>query len=654
MSVNAKDAHGQVWAGLAALLATAMVFSIVFGASLAGAQVTLPIIGWTTTVTLLVVTVLVLSVATYIGLLGLRELLLDRRFSVEFLMALAAFGAVYLRFFFEAATVLFLYCLAEYFERYIEVRARRSVEHLSELVPDRAVVVENGIEKMVNVKDVKPGMTLIVSPGKRIALDGVVTEGASSVDQSLITGESFPVERREGDNVYAGTLNISGPLLVRVTKAAEDTLVSRIIKLVMESKSRKAKVERFVERVARVYVPIVVVLAAFTAFGMPRLLGGAFNVWLYRSLMLLVVSCPSAFILSVPATVFTAITVAARRGVLVKGGVYIERLALVKGVVFDKTGTLTLGTPVVHDISSVDLADDETLLYAAALEQFSKHPLAHTIVQEAEKRKLDYKRLHVRDVVEFPGKGVVGYVNDAHVVVGKMALMKELGCDCERIQQFYEEEVHTAVCVAINKAAVASFCIMDEVREDAKQAVKALKNEGIYTVMLTGDKKEIAQQVAEELEMDEAHAELFPEGKLRMLNEVRAKLGVVSMVGDGVNDAPALAASDVGIAMGGSRVDAAVESADIILVKDRLTEVPYMIGLSKKTMKIARQNIFSSLTVKIALGILGFLGLIPLWFTVAAGDDGVTMLLLLNAVRLTRYSRTKKVFKHGRNRFVST
>jgi Zn2+/Cd2+-exporting ATPase len=330
------------------------------------------------------------------------------------------------------------------------------------------------------------------------------------------------------------------------------------------------------------------------------------------------------------------VTVAARKGVLVKGGICIEKLARVRAIVFDKTGTLTLGTPVVNDVDSVEKSDQRALKYAAALEQFSNHPLAQTIVRKAKERNLDYSDLKVEEVEEVPGKGMAGYVDGVHVVVGNMELMKQHDCNCEQISENYESEKHTAVCVSMDKTAVASFCVMDEVRGDAAEAVKALKKSGIHTVMLTGDKREIADEVGRRLEIDEVHSELFPEDKLRILGQIKAEYGTVSMVGDGVNDAPALAASDVGIAMGGSRVDVALESADIVLVKNELSQIPYLVRLSGETVKIAKQNIMASLAVKIVLGALGLFGFVPLWFTVASGDDGVTMLLLLNTLRLAQ------------------
>lgn len=624
------------------LLALALGLVIVVGGSLdlfaEGVPLgfIIPILNETATLSAIVYHVSVIAAGIYIGFIGLRELVIEKRFSVEFLMAVAGLGAVYLDFLFEAATVLFLYSLAEYFEGYIEDRARRTVEKLSKFMPDKARVIIGGTERDVSVREVSPGTIVLVKPGERIPLDGAVVEGFSHVDQSLVTGESLPLLRKTGDCVYAGTLSTSGVLKVVVNKKAEDTLVSRIVKLVIESRKRKASIEKLVDRFARIYVPIVIALALFTAILMPRIAGGPFQLWLYRSLILLVVSCPSAFIVSVPATVFTAITVAARRGVIIKGGIYVEKLARVKTVIFDKTGTLTLGKPVVHEIKSVDKSDDNVLMYAAALDQFSNHPVAQAIVKRAAEKNLDISKLKVTEVTEVPGKGIVGYVNGSHVAVGNMELMKEYSCNCEQIEGFYENEKHTSVCVSIEKSGMASVCVIDDVRKDAIQAVNAFKKAGIRTAMLTGDKSEIAKEIAGILNVDEVHSELLPEDKLKIVEEMKGKNGLVAMVGDGVNDAPALAASDVGIAMGGGGVDVALESADVVLVNDELAQIPYLIKLSSKTVKIAKQNIAASLVVKMLLGALGMLGLVPLWFTVASGDDGVTMLLLLNTLRLTK------------------
>lgn len=602
---------------------------------------TFPILNEPATVASIIYHVVVLGAGLYIGFIGIKELVLERKFSVEFLMAVAALGALYLDFLFEAATVLFLYSLAEYFEGFIEDRARKTVEKLASFMPDKARAIINGNEKTVDIKEVHTGQVILVKPGERIPLDGTIIEGFSHLDQALVTGESLPLLRKQGDTVYAGTLSTNGVIKIAVTKQADETLVSRIVKLVVESRKRKASVEKLVDRFAKIYVPIVIAIAVFTAVGLPALVGGSYETWLYRSLILLVVSCPSAFIVAVPATIFTAITVAAKRGVIIKGGIYIEKLAKVKFVVFDKTGTLTLGKPAVHEIKSAKKFGDQALMYAAALDQFSNHPVAQAIVRESVERKIDLSQLKVTDVKEVPGKGIVGYVNGDHVAVGNIELLKEYACDCSQIEVAYENEKHTAVCVSVQKAGIASVCLIDDVRKDAVEAVQAFKKAGIRTAMLTGDKREIAEEIAGMLEVDAVYAELLPEDKLKIIEEMKSNQNLVAMVGDGVNDAPALAASDVGIAMGGGGVDVALESADVVLVKDELAQIPYLIELSKKTVGIAKQNIAASLIIKVMLGALGLMGLVPLWFTVASGDDGVTMLLLLNTLRLTRIKAKK-------------
>ena len=501
---------------------------------------TIPILNEPATVATIIYHVVVLGAGLYIGFIGIKELVLERKFSVEFLMAVAALGALYLDFLFEAATVLFLYSLAEYFEGYIEDRARKTVEKLSSFMPDKARAIVDGAEKSIDIKEIQKGQIVLVKPGERIPLDGTIIEGFSHVDQALVTGESLPLLRKTGDIVYAGTLSTNGVIKITVTKQADETLVSRIVKLVIESRKRKASVEKLVDKFAKVYVPIVIALAVFTAVGLPALLGGSFETWLYRSLILLVVSCPSAFIVAVPATIFTAITVAAKRGVIIKGGIYVEKLSKVKIVIFDKTGTLTLGKPAVHEIKSAEKLGDQALMYAAALDQFSNHPVAQAVVREAIERKIDLSKLKVTDVKEVPGKGIVGFVNGNHVAVGNMELLKEYACDCSQIEAAYENEKHTAVCVAVQKAGIASVCLMDDVRKDAIAAVQAFKKSGIKTAMLTGDKQEIAQEIAATLDIDYVHPELLPEDKLRIIEEAKSDQGLVSMVGDGVNDAPAL------------------------------------------------------------------------------------------------------------------
>ena len=640
LTIGEEEHNQQVLVGFAIWLGITILVSGSLDLFAQGVPLgfTVPLLGIPATLSMLFYYAAILTVATYIGVIGLKELIIERQFSVEFLMAVAGLGALYLDYRFEAATVLFLYGLAEYFEGYIQSRAKRTVEKISKVIPEKARVLSAGIEKNVDVNQVEIGEVLLIKPGERIPLDGNVVEGFSHVDQALVTGESVPVPKVVNDCVFAGTLNATGAIKVSVTKKATETLVSRIVQLVVESQKRKATIERLVDRFAKVYVPMVILLAVFTAVGLPYLLGGSFQTWFYRSLILLVVSCPSAFIISVPATVFIAITIAAKRGVIIKGGIFVEKLAKVKKVVFDKTGTLTLGRQAVHEIRRVDIskAEDEAITYAAALDQFSNHPIAQAIVRKAVERNIDLSKLKVTDVVEVPGKGIAGSVNGKQVAIGNLAFMRELGCNCTEAFEITEGDVHTAVCVSVGKVGLAAVCVVDQVREDALRAVHSLKKEGIKTVMLTGDRTEIANDTASSLGIEEVHSELFPEDKLQCIEDMKGKSGLVAMVGDGVNDAPALAASDVGIAMGAHGVDVALESADVVLVKDELAQIPYLLKLSEKTMVIAKQNIAASLIIKLLLGALGLMGLTPLWFTVASGDDGVTMLLLLNTLRLER------------------
>ncbi|MEM2112188.1 MAG: cation-translocating P-type ATPase [Candidatus Bathyarchaeia archaeon] len=636
-----REERKEIWVQLAAALGltilVAGLLDLFFqGVSLGFLGFIIPLINERASLSRIICHASIIVAGIYIGFIGLRKLVFENRLSVEFLMSIAALGAAYLDLLFEGAMVLFLYSLSEYFEGYIQDRARKTVEKLSQFIPDKARVMVDGSEKSINAEEVQPGMMILVKPGERIALDGMVVEGVSYVNQSLITGESTPILRKSGDRVYAGTLNLSGVLKILVSKSAEDTLVSKIVKLVVESRKRKASIERLVDKFARVYVPAIISLATFIAIFGSMITGGPFETWLYRSLILLVVSCPSAFVISVPATIFTAVTIAAKKGVVIKGGIYVEKMAKVKAVVFDKTGTLTLGKPEVHDIKATAEPDKRVLTYAAALEQFSNHPIAKAIVKKAAEQGLPFNNLKVKDVEEVPGKGIVGYVNDSQVVIGNTDLMQQCSYKCEKVASLYESEKHTFVCIGINGVCEAAVCLIDDVRKDAVEAIAALRKAGIHTAMLTGDKQEIAKEIAEKLGINEIYAELFPEDKLKIIDQMKVRYGLVAMVGDGVNDAPALAASDVGIAMGGSGVDVALESADIILVKDELIQIPYLIKLSQKTVRIAKQNIAISLGIKLVLGALGLMGFIPIWFTVAVGDDGVTILVLLNTLRLAK------------------
>lgn len=631
------DGSRRIWLLLAAIIGLSIAVSAILDRLLGGTPLELPHpLGGVGTVSRLIYHLSIISIGVYVGYLGLRELLIEGRFSVELLMSSASLGALYLGHLLEASMVLLLYSISEYLEGFIEYRARRTVEDLSIQMPEEVSVLIDGAERRMSLLQVEPGMTLLVRVGERIPLDGEVVEGASFIDQSLVTGESTPVLKGVGDEVYAGTLNTSGVLKVSARRRAEDSLISRIGRLIEESRMRRARIEGVVERFSRFYVPIVLFLALASVTVMPWVTGEPPSTWMYRALTLLVVSCPSAFIISVPASMFTAITMAARRGIIIKGGINLEKMAAVRAVLFDKTGTLTLGRPSVHEARWVGRWGERALAYAAALEQYSNHPVAQAIVRWASERGIEHTGLRVRSPKEIPGRGMIGFVEDSFVAVGNLELMKDYGCDCGEIEETYKRDGHTAVCISIGGEALASICLMDEEREGAKKTIDILRLMGIKTAMLTGDRSEIARDTADRLGVDELYAELLPEDKLMIVEWMRRRHGMVAMVGDGVNDAPALAASDIGIAMGGSRVDMALDSADIILVKDELIQIPYIFKLSRKTVEIARQNILISIATKITLGILGIMGLIPLWIAVAAGDDGLTLTLILNTLRLTR------------------
>jgi len=640
---NTTDEEGenkQVLVGFAIWIGITILVAELLNIFLKGIplNIDVPYLNIPLTVSMILYYTVTLSAAIYIGVVGLKELIIERRFSVEFLMAVAGLGALFLDYRFEAATVLLLYCIAEYFEDYIQERAKRTIEKIARVIPERARLLANDKEVVIGVDEVETGSVILVRPGERIPLDGNVVEGFSHVDQALVTGESMPVPKKINDCVFAGTRNTGGVLKIAVTKKSTETLVSRIVELVIASQKHKASIERLVDRFAKIYVPIVIALAIFTAVGLPLIFNQPFSTWFYRSLILLVVSCPSAFIISVPATIFVAITVAAKRGIVIKGGIFVEKLAKVKHVVFDKTGTLTLGQQTVHEVHRVDISrtEDEVIAYAAALDQFSNHPIAQAIVRRAIERNIELSKLKVTDVVEIPGKGIVGFVNDRHVAIGDLEFMSEIGCDCTDAFEVTAGDIHTTVCISVGNQGLASICVVDELREGALVSIRNLHEQKIKTSMLTGDREDIAKDIAQSLGIDDVRADLLPEDKLVCIEDMKARGGLVAMVGDGVNDAPALTTSDVGIAMGTRGVDVSLESADVVLVRDELNAVPYLIALSSKAMAIAKQNIVGSLAIKFVLGGLGLLGLVPLWFTVMAGDDGLTMLLLLNTLRLER------------------
>ncbi|WP_286293378.1 heavy metal translocating P-type ATPase [Methylomarinovum tepidoasis] len=561
--------------------------------------------------------------------------LLRLRPDMNLLMTMAVAGALVLGEWFEAATVTFLFALALTLERWSVERARRAVTALLETAPETARVrAADGRIQVIPVEEVQVGMRVVVPPGEKIPVDGRVVAGHSSVNQAPITGESLPVPKAPGDEVFAGTLNGEGLLEVAVEKPAGDTTLARIIRLVAEAQERKAGVEQWVERFARRYTPAVF-LAALLVWTVPPLaLGMPWTPWFYRALVLLVIACPCALVISTPVSLVAALARAAREGVLVKGGVFLERSAGVALMAFDKTGTLTLGEPQVVQVIPLAIDDAELLALAAALESGSTHPLAQAICRYAEARRIS--PLPVERLQVLPGRGISGSIDGRAYWLGSLRLARE------RVTRWPQEltlppqaEAGTVVALGREDRLLGLVVLSDRPRPEAVQVVDALHRLGIRCAMLTGDHRCVAEHIARDLGIEEVHAELLPEDKVRVVEQLAREYRSVAMVGDGINDAPALARADVGIAMGAIGSDAAIEAADIALMSDDLRHLPWLVRHARRTLWIVRENITFALGVKAVFALLAMLGQATLWMAVAA-DMGASLLVVANGLRLLR------------------
>jgi Zn2+/Cd2+-exporting ATPase len=564
---------------------------------------------------------------------SLRGRVLD----IYVLMLVAVAGAVALGQWSEGASVVFLFALAQLLESRAMERARGAIRALMDLAPQTALVKHGGHERVVSVDDVRIGDIVIVKPGEKIPLDGKVTAGASHVNQAPVTGESLPVEKAPGDDVFGGTINGRSALEIEVTRLRRDSTIARIIHLVERAQAQRAPSQTFVDRFARVYTPAVLVLAAVIAI-VPPLLGGAWGTWIYRSLVLLVISCPCALVISTPVSIVSALAAAARKGVLIKGGARLEKLAAIRCVAFDKTGTLTTGQLRVTDVIGVDgVSGREILAAAASLEKRSEHPIGRAIVQHALS-----DGIAITAAVGFqslPGRGAQAQIGNAHVLVGSHRLFEE--------RQLCSPEMHSAtealayqgrstVMVAANGEPVGVIGVADHVREAARDAVGLLRAQGVtHVALLTGDHEAAARALAESVGADEYRASLLPGDKVTAVEELRRSHGALAMVGDGVNDAPALASADVGIAMGVAGSDAALETADVALMADELAKIPYTLRLSRATTRNIRANIGFSLAIKGAFLVMAIAGSATLWMAVLA-DMGASLVVIANALRLLR------------------
>lgn len=552
-------------------------------------------------------------------------------FDENFLMSIATIGAFFTGEFPEAVVVMLFYQVGELFQSYAVDRSRRSIASLMDIRPDYANMERDGKLVQVDPEEVSVGDQIVIKAGERVPLDGVVLEGSSAVNTAALTGESLPREVEPGDDVISGCINQSGLLRVRVTKAFGESTVAKILDLVENSSAKKARAENFITRFSRYYTPCVVIGAVLLAVLPPLILGGGWPDWIHRALIFLVISCPCALVISVPLSFFGGIGGASKNGILVKGGNYLETLADTEIVVFDKTGTLTRGVFNVTAIHPDKISESDLLEIAALAESYSDHPISRSL-KEAYALAIDNAR--VTGVEELSGRGIRAKIDGRDVCVGNNKLMEEIGVNwhpCHRIG--------TTVHVAVNGSYAGHIVISDEIKEDAVAAIAALKKEGVRkTVMLTGDAKQVGESVAKELGLDQVYAELLPADKVDRVEELlreKSKKGKLAFVGDGINDAPVLSRADIGIAMGAMGSDAAIEAADIVLMDDKPSKIAEAIRVSRKTLRIARQNIIFALAVKLLILVLGAIGLANMWEAVFA-DVGVSVLAILNAMRALR------------------
>ncbi|MBN1237190.1 MAG: cadmium-translocating P-type ATPase [Gammaproteobacteria bacterium] len=594
---------------------------------------------------------------------GVGSLIYARRITIDLLMTAAAVGAVAIGESGEAVTVVLLFTLGEALESYSAARSRASLGGLLSLRPAEATVVSEHTEDddvhrhyvVRPVTELVPGQRVLVKPGERIPVDGVIVQGASAVDKSAITGESVPVPSAAGDDVFAGTINGDGTLELEVTRRAEDFTISQIASLVEQAQAQRSPAERFVDRFAQWYTPAVVGLAAAVAVVPPLALGeplltpeGGPQGWLYRGLALLIIACPCALIISIPVTVVSALTRLANLGVLVKGGARLDELARTRVFAFDKTGTLTRGRPVVSGVRSLECAHadahlddcrpcDDIVALAASVERGSAHPFAHAVLEAATERQVEHRYAHATDITSHAGRGVSGTLNGRRVTVGNAALF-EPSSAAHAFAAENGARSSSVMLVGEGDAVRGYIEVEDRLRPTTGEALRELKriDDDYQLVMLTGDRRAVAEALARELDgVDEIRAELLPEQKLEAVRELQARHGTVAMIGDGINDTPALAAARLGVAMGGAGAHQAMEVADVVLMQDDLSRLPQAVRISRRTQRLIRQNIALSLGLKLAFLALVVPGLATLWMAVVA-DVGATILVTLNGMRMLR------------------
>lgn len=566
--------------------------------------------------------------------------LLKLNFSMESLMTIAIIGAAIIGEWTEGSIVVILFAISEALERFSMDKARQSIRSLMDIAPKEALIRRNNVEQMINVSKIEVGDIMIIKPGQKIAMDGQVIKGHSSVNQAAITGESVPIEKNINDDIFAGTINEEGALEVKVTKHVNDTTIAKIIHLVEEAQGERAPAQAFVDKFAKYYTPTIMVIAALIVIVPPLFFNGDWNTWLYQGLSLLVVGCPCSLVISTPVSIVSAIGNSAKNGVLVKGGIYLEEIGGLKAIAFDKTGTLTKGTPTVTDFTTVDSKDEEKhFSIITALESYSQHPLASAILKEADNRAISYKSVVVDEFTSITGKGIQGNIEGITYLVGSPKLFESILTDNSKIIENYQrlqQQGKTAMLLGTDKQILAVIAVADELRESSKAVIEKLHDLGIeHTIMLTGDNATTAQSIGKQTGVTEIKGDLMPQDKLDYIKSLKETYGKVAMVGDGINDAPALAASTVGIAMGGAGTDTALETADVALMGDDLQKLPFIVKLSRQTLRIIKQNITFSLGIKLLALLLVVPGWLTLWIAILA-DMGATILVTLNGLRLMK------------------
>ena len=570
-----------------------------------------------------------LIVGLEIILKAIKNIFKGEVFDEHFLMAVATIGAFAIGEFPEAVAVMLFYQIGELFQDYAVDKSKESITNLMDIRPDVAVVKRNGKLETLKPETVKIGEEIVVKPGEKIPLDGTIIDGSSMLDTSALTGESVPRSAKIGEKVLSGCINQSGVLTIKVEKEFGESTVSKILDLVENASNKKSKSENFITKFAKIYTPTVVGIAILLAIIPPFLLKwGSFSEWLERALTFLVVSCPCALVISIPLGFFGGIGGASRKGVLIKGSNYLELLSKTDIFVFDKTGTLTEGVFEVQKINPVDISEEELLKIAAYAESYSNHPISASIKKAYQK---EINQEIIERTEEISGKGIISQIENKTVVIGNNKIMQEKGIKYKECN-----DTGTILYVAVNNKFEGSIVIADKIKEDAKQTIQGLKRNNVSkTVMLTGDKKEIAEKVAKQIEIDEVYTDLLPDQKVEKVEELmkqKTEKGKLAFVGDGINDAPVLAISDIGIAMGGLGSDAAIEAADIVIMNDKPSKILEAIKISNKTMRIVKQNIIFAISIKILVLILGACGIATMWEAVFA-DVGVSFIAILNSLR---------------------